>query len=433
MFKEKSEKYFNYTVKIRRQIHENPELSGREEKTVGLICKELGEIGIDYVNVNKGGVLAFIEGKKELDNPKTILLRADIDALALDEPDTNLETQRQCTSKKPGLMHACGHDGHTAMLLTVGKILNEERENFAGRVILCFERGEERGKNYPYLMAYIDQEAIDIDGSYAIHVDPAYESGVMAIKAGNVNAAGMFFDVTIKGEAGHGSRPYMANNPLDCFVELYESLKNYRMTKLSPFEPFSYSVGAVDMGTSYNQIPERLRFKGSARFFDRDIGYKFHHDFRALILNKVMANKCRVVFHTFTKPHFPIINDEAMAELAMGVMADELGEDFVAEASPSMGSDSFSVYTAQWPGIYLMLGIANKGKGTGAALHSEKFDLDEDALKNGVAATCRFVVEFLNSKIEIEDGPFKNNLAGLFKEEDRTMSEIEEIYASIKN
>lgn len=431
MYFDKAEDLFDYTVDIRRKIHENPELSGKEDQTVKLVSNQLEKSGIDYVKVNAGGVLGFIEGNKESSNPKTIILRADLDALPIDEPEKNMAKDRVVKSKNLGVMHACGHDGHTAMLLTVGKILQESRDNFSGRVILCFERGEEAGMNYKYLMAYIDHHDIEIDASFALHVDPHYETGVMAIKDGNVNAGAMIFDVTIKGVSGHGSRPYMAINPLDCFMDIYDGMRNIPMTKLPPFEPFTYSIGAVEMGSQYNQIPEKLRFKGSARFFDRSIGYKFHNEFKNMIISKAKANSCRVVFNTYTRPHFAIINQEQMADLAMNVIADENGEDFVTEASPSMGSDSFSIYTAQWPGIYLMLGVANKEKGSGAALHSDKFDLDEDALKYGVAATCRFVTEFLNSDIEVENGPYKNDLAGLFREENRSREEIEEIYGTI--
>lgn len=432
MYLEKASELSDYTIGIRRAIHENPELSGEEEETVALVCDELEKSGIDYVNVNKGGVLGFIKGNKNVKNPKTILLRADLDALPVEEASENLAKAREVKSQNEGAMHACGHDGHTAMLLTVGKILAESRDDFGGEVILCFERGEEVGMNYRYIMAYIDEHDIAIDASYAIHVDPHYESGVMAIKAGNVNAGGVIFDVTIKGEGGHGARPYLATNPLDCFVDIYSSLQAMRMLEFSPFEPITYSIGAVEMGSQYNQIPDKLRFKGSMRFFDRvNVGYKFHRDFKNLMIAKARDHGCRLVFNTYTKPHFPIINDKVQADLAMKVMADEIGSDHIIEAEASMGSDSFSIYTAQWPGLYLMLGIANKEKGSGAALHSSKFDLDEDALKYGVAATCRYAVEFLNSDLEIKAGPYKNNIRGIFKEEGRSVTEIDEIYKSI--
>lgn len=138
-----------------------------------------------------------------------------------------------------------------------------------------------------------------------------------------------------------------------------------------------------------------------------------------------------MVFNTYSRPHFPIINDEDLTDLANEVIKDELGEGFVTRANPSMGSDSFAVYTAQWPGLYLMLGIRNEELGSGAALHSTMFDLDEGALKNGVAATVRYVVEYLNRGIKVEDGPYKNNIKGLFIEENRSQEEIEEIYDTI--
>ena len=432
MYKKKAEELFDYTVDIRRRMHTNPELSGLEEETVKLVKEELEKIGIEYVEVNNGGVLAFIKGNKKTDEAKTIIIRADLDALPFNEPEKNLKNKRLVRSNKKGVMHACGHDGHTAMALTSAKILYENRDDFSGKVIFCFERSEETGENCKYIMAYLGKNEINIDTSFAIHVASEYESGVMAIKSGGINAGPMMFDITIKGESGHGSRPYLANNPLDCFVDIYEGLKSLRMDKFSPFEPMTYSIGVVEMGNQFNQIPDKLRFKGSVRFFDRkEVGYKFYREFQSLIINKVKAHNCRVVFNTYSRPHFPIINDEDLTDLANEVIKDELGEGFVTRANPSMGSDSFAVYTAQWPGLYLMLGIRNEELGSGAALHSTMFDLDEEALKNGVAATVRYVVEYLNRGIKVEDGPYKNNIKGLFIEENRSQEEIEEIYDTI--
>ena len=432
MFKEKSEELFDYTVGIRRKIHENPELPGEEEETIKLIKAELKKASIRYEEVPQGGILGFIEGEKESANPKTILLRADLDALPFDEPSRNLKKDRVVQSKNPGVMHACGHDGHAAIMTTVGKILAETKDQFAGNIILCFERGEESGINYKYLMAYIDHNDINIDACYAIHVSPDYEAGVMAIREGGINAGAMAFDVTLKGESGHGSRPYEANNPLECFVDIYESMKALRMDKFSPFEPITYSIGVVEMGNQFNQIPDSLTFKGSVRFFDREkVGYKFYSLLRSVIINKARDNGCKVRFNQFTRPHFPIINDKDLAELARNVMADEIGSEFITEAKASMGSDSFAAYTAQWPGLYLMLGITNSEVGSGAALHSDKFDLDEKALQNAVAATARFVVDYLNSNLELPDGPFKNDLESFFREENRNKEEIKEIYETI--
>lgn len=433
MYLEKANELFDYTVDIRRKMHENPELAGKEDETVKLVCQKLNEMGISYDLVNQGGIIGYIKANKEIDNPKTILLRADLDALPFDEPNNNLSKPRIVKSKNEGVMHACGHDGHTAILLTAAKILNESRNDFAGTIILCFERGEESGVGYKYLLAYLDDNDIKVDACYAIHVSPDYDAGVMAIGAGGINAGAVAFDITIKGNSGHGSRPYEANNPLDCFVDIYNGLKSLRMNNFSPFDPITYSIGVVQMGSKYNQIPENLQFRGSMKFFDREnVGYKFYRDFKALIINKARANSCKVRFNTYTKPRFSIINDLNLSALALTSMTDELGEDFVKEASPSMGSDTFATYSHQWPGLYLMLGVSNPDQGSGAALHSPKFDLDERALSNGAAATARFVVDFLNSDVELTDRPFKDRLRDFFREEDRSVDEIEEIYATIK-
>ena len=432
MYLKKAKDLFAYTVDIRRKIHENPELAGKEDETVKLVCQELNKMGISYDIVNQGGVIGYIKGNKKVDNPKTILLRAELDALPFDEPDNNLSNPRIVKSKNKGVMHACGHDGHSSILLTAARILNESKDDFAGNIILCFERGEESGKGYKYLLAYLDASDINVDVCYAIHASADYESGVMAIGSGGINAGSLAFDITIRGDSGHGSRPYEANNPLDCFVDIYDGLKSLRMNNFSPFDPMTYSIGVVQMGNKYNQIPDKLKFRGSMRFFDREkVGYKFYRDFKSLIINKARANSCKVSFNTYTKPRFPIINDHDLSELAFISMADEIGEDFVKEASPSMGSDTFATYSYQWPSLYIMLGINNEEKGSGAALHSPKFDLDEKALIHGTAATARFVVDFLNSDIELADRPYKNRLRDFFIEEDRSDEEIEDIYETI--
>ncbi len=131
MYKKKAEELFDYTVDIRRRMHENPELSSQEDETVELVIKELEKIGIDYVEVKNGGVLAFVEGNRKTDEAKTIIIRADLDALPFNEPEKNLKNKRLVRSNKKGVMHACGHDGHTAMALTSAKILYENRDDFA--------------------------------------------------------------------------------------------------------------------------------------------------------------------------------------------------------------------------------------------------------------------------------------------------------------
>ena len=395
MFKEKSEEIFDYIEDVIRKIYENP------EDTIKLIKEELDKMGIRHDQVINGGLLGFIEGDQEDDIPKTILLRAKL-------------------------------DDHLAMALATAKILSESKDDFAGNIILCFEKGEELEEGYKYILAYLDKNDISVDAAYGIHLSDEYESGVMAIRDGGINAGTMVFDVTIKGRSRHGASLNPANNPLECFVDIYESMKSLRMDKFSPFDPLTYSIGLVEMRDDHNQSSDRLRFKGSARFFDRDkVGYKFYNLLRSVIINKARDNGCKVRFKEFTRPHFPIINDKALADLARESMADEIGSDFIKEANPSMESDSFAAYNALWPGLYITLGIKNDEAKSDASLHSDKLKLDDRALKNGLAATASFVIDYLKSDLKIEERPFKDNLETFFREESRTREEIEEIYETI--
>lgn len=418
-------------IGIRRQLHENPELSNEEYKTLDFVKAKLKEIGADFKEVPSGGILVFIEGEKS-QSDRSILLRADLDALPIKEEAKNLACPRDVISKNEGVMHACGHDGHTAMLLGVAEILLANKDKFRGRAILAFERGEEATQNYRFLHAYLDKENIKIDTSFALHVSGDYDTGVFAIKPGLMNAAPIIFDIEIKGEAGHGARPYLANSPLDTFNAIYNRMLAMRVNNFDPFSPMTYSIGEVKMGDSANQIPDSLRFKGTARFYDRkNVGYRFYDEFRKMVEDTAKSFGTEAIFHHYMKPHFPIINEEDLSELLKNTIIDELGRDYVEEGIASMGSDTFSVYVAQWPGLYINFGIRNKDKGTGAALHSAFFDLDEDALIYGARGSAAYAMNFLNSDIKVRDGEFKGRFKDLLREEDRKEDEIEDIYKEI--
>ena len=433
MFYESAKILEEETVEIRRRLHENPELSNEEYESLAYIKNILYKNNIEYKQVNKGGILAFIEGNNDKKAKKTILLRADIDALPIEESDYNLKGKKIVRSKRKNIMHACGHDAHTAIALSIGKILNQKKDEFSGRLIIAFERGEEKTNNYRYLLAYLDNNNIRVDTAFAIHVDPNIDSGKIAISEGFINSAPMMFDIEILGRSGHGARPYMANSPLDTFIDIINNLNNLRVRNLDPFSPLTYSIGEVKMGETYNQIPDSLRFKGSARFFDREgIGLKFYSDFKKIIEKSSELYNTKIIYHTYMKPHFPIKNDEKLAKVCKNSFRNELGEENLVSLSPSMGSDSFSVYLAQWPGLYLCLGVKNGCVGSGASLHSPNFDIDESAMTNAVAGSLRFILDYLNSKLKLEKPKFNNKFKNLLEEEGLNKQVIDKIYKRIR-
>lgn len=390
-------KYEDYIINMRRYFHENPELSNLEHNTIKTISAELDSMGINYIIVENGGILANIKGEK--DNGKAVLLRADIDALPVQETPDNLKVGgRTCMSKADGVMHACGHDGHIAMLLGAAKILCEKKEEIEGTVYLCFERGEEAVGNVGYIFAYIEKHGIKIDTVYGIHLLATAPSGYMIINDTNMMAGAMAFDITIDGHGGHGSRPDQAVNPIDAFWAIYGGMLSLRVQKIDPYKTLTYSIGKVNAGNAGNIIPQTLNFSGSMRTFDQEgAGMTFYNELRHLIDSTCEAYGCRPVYNFYTKPGLPIVNDPELAQFARKVIGGDIGTDIVGEGEPWMASDSYSQYLKQWPGVYAFLGMENKEKGVGAAHHNQAFDVDESVLMLGSASAATYAIEYLRT------------------------------------
>lgn len=390
-----AKKYEDYMISLRRHFHENPELSGQEFETVKRIDAELTEMGVEHVVIENGGVLATIRGTK--DNGKTVLLRADCDALPVLEKD-NLANNRTCWSKVDGVMHACGHDAHTSMLLGAAKVLLEKRDEIEGTVYLCFERGEEFASNFEYIFPYMEKHGIKVDSCFGLHTNVTMETGKIAINDNDVLAGAMAFDITIEGRGGHGSRPDQAINPIDCFTAINTRLQMMRLTMIDPFKTCTYSIGKLNAGIQQNVIPQTLNFAGTMRCFDSDgVGMKFHDEFKRIVDTVCQEYNCKVTYNNYSMPGFATVNDEECARFASKVLAQELGAENICKSEPQMGSESFSYYLKQWPGVFGLLGVHNPEKGTGAANHNERFDIDEASLVYGAACHATYAIEFLKS------------------------------------
>lgn len=389
---ETAKKYQDYMVQARRYLHEHPELTGQEYETVKYIMAQLKEMGVECIEVENGGVLGFIRGNKE---GKTVILRADCDALPVLEKD-NLNGTRCTWSQNPGLMHACGHDRHTASLLGAAKVLLEKKDALEGTVILCFERGEEGGGNVKYIFAYLEKNGYHIDSCFGMHTNLPLETGKVAVNDTNCLAGVLGFEVTIEGRGGHGSRPDQAENPIDCFVAIYQRLQGLRLTKLNPFAPATYSVGKLVSGNQGNVIPQKLTFAGTLRYYDDDSINTFREEFVKMVDGICRAYNCTAVFDNLSAG-FATVNDPECAAFAREIFADEIGRENICQLEPNMGSESYSQYLKQWPGCFAFLGVHNPAKGTGAANHNESFDIDEDALAVGAACHATYAIEFLKS------------------------------------
>jgi len=389
--------YEEYIIAMRREFHTWPELSGKEEETVRRVCRELTAMDIPFVVVENGGVIGCITGCK--DNGRAVLLRADMDALPVSETADNLlPGARTCVSQNEGIMHACGHDGHMAMLLGAAKVLKDMQQELCGKVYLCFERGEEGGGNVRYLMAYLEKNDVHIDAVYGAHLVASLPAGRFAVNDGAMMAGMMWFGITLHGKGGHGSRPDEANSPIDCFAAIYQRLQALRVSKISPFGSCSYSIGSLHSGAKGNVIPETLTFYGTMRTFDRDgAGMLFYNELRNTVDGICAVYGCTPEYELYELPSYGVVNDEAYAVWTRQLLANEFGADCVGSCEPWMASESYSDYLMQWPGVFAFLGIDNPEKGCGAAHHNPAFDIDEAVLVKGATAAAAFAAEFLQN------------------------------------
>ena len=408
-------------VKERRYLHQHPELSGLEFNTVKHVKEFLDSISVYYEEVPDGGILAFFKGNKP---GKTVLLRGDMDALPIQENPCNTKGPKECVSLVDGVSHACGHDAHTAMLMAVAKILSEQKPEFPGTIILMFERGEENTENILKIFRYTETHNIHIDSSFAVHTNNTVDTGKISINPSNVSAGSFTFSLTIKGHGGHGSRPDLANSPIECFHALYSALSGIRLRCVSPFDQLTFSIGCVQAGGSSNAIPDNLDFKGTARFYSFDAGKTFKEN-----MIKALDSICPLYNCTYEGYMGGInratVNNPECTELAREAIGDIMGEENIVCIEPSMGAETMSRALLKWPGVYTRLGTRNPEKGSESRSHTSEFDIDEDALKYGVAAHLAYAFAFLNSDIDTSKYAYKGSFADMAIEEGAKQERID--------
>ena len=381
----------------RRWLHEHPELSGQETQTLGYIVSALEALGLGIHIVPDGGVIGVLG---ESGAGTCVLLRADCDALPVQESPTNLQFPRCCVSKNPGVMHACGHDAHMAMLLGAARALAAHAQEIPGRVLFVFERGEEKGgKGFlEHLLPYID-EHFAVDACYATHVRWDIPAGKIAVLDGAAMAGAFGFDVTIHGRGGHGSRPDLAVSPIDCFSAIHQQLLALRMRAVEPEKVLTYSLGLVQAGEQGNVIPDTLRFAGTVRTYDTaGAGERFARDMRRIIDSTCASHGCEAAYTHFSKPLYEVRNHPAAAALARQAITRNLGMLSLTACAPWMASESMSAYLRLWPGVLSFTGVQNERKGAGANHHTPAFDLDETAMLPGAAAACAFALDVLTKR-----------------------------------
>ncbi|MCD8220849.1 MAG: amidohydrolase [Clostridiales bacterium] len=394
-FLEEAKRIHTYCIGIRRHLHEYPELTSKEFRTVEYIRNELDCLDTEYIDIADGGVLAWLDGAEA---GQQILLRADCDALPIQESEVNEKQRKVSVSRIPGVSHVCGHDCHVAMLLGAVRLLKKHRRQFKGRIYFLFERGEEGGNCIYYVMKELEERKIRPDACVGLHVDSSLSVGTFGIRKGISNSGNVNFKIRLVGEGGHGSRPDLANNPIDCFITLGCALKDLRMKYIFPDQQLTFTIASVKAGEKRNVIPKDLIFLGTVRFISRESGRIFKERMYRMVEEICEAYGCKAEYLEYTGPSFPIYNDPDVVEIVTSAVYPIAENNNIIEIPVGMGSESFATLAAFYPAAFLRVGVRNEEKGITSGGHRPEFDVDEDGLDYGTAAYVSVALEFLRCR-----------------------------------
>ena len=363
----------------RQHLHTIPELSFDCPKTSAFIKERLEEIGVDAIHdgIAQTGIVAIIEGVG--DGP-TIGLRADFDALPITE-----ETGVEYASTHPGKMHACGHDGHTAMLLGAATYLAETR-NFSGKVALIFQPAEEAGGGGEVMVQEGIMDKFDISEVYAIHNVPGKEFGKFHTRSGPIMAAADTFHITVTGKGGHAARPHDTVDPVVAACAVVTALQTIVSRNHKPLDQLVISATQIHTGTTDNVIPETAYINGTVRTFSKEVQAMVVRRMQEVVAGTAAAYGCEASLD-FEFGYPPTVNDGSKAGFAAQVAAEVAGDNGVEpDVEPVMGAEDFSYMLEARPGAYLML-----GQGEGAGVHHPMYNFNDEIAPIGASFFARLV------------------------------------------
>lgn len=381
-------------IENRRYIHMHPELSFREYNTSSFIQKKLDEMGIKYVSgIAENGICAYIYGNKniEFESMKSILIRADMDALPIDEV-----SDKPYKSQNKNVMHACGHDAHVAVLLGVCKVLNNFKDKFGGVVKAVFQPGEETSGGALPMIEEGVLENPHTDVCVALHCDSDLDCGTIRVKPGSLYASPDDFRITVKGKGGHGAEPHNCIDPIMISACIIQALNNLISRETDPFDNAVISVGSIHGGSATNIIPDSVEIQGTARSLTNEVrGFlKKRIGETAEGICKTFGAECE---YEYTELFPPLINDEKLVEDVYDSACRSIGKDkCVWGGAPTMAGEDFSYFSQNRPSVLFKLGCRNKSLGIVSPIHHSSFDIDENCLKTGVKVFVGFVLDYLN-------------------------------------
>lgn len=390
--KQKAYELSDYMVEKRRYFHVHAEETANEFETSKYLKAEVTRLGLSVVDVpdSTGFIAIFDTGKPG----KTLVLRTDIDALLMTEDPENLKGPRECVSENPNAFHGCGHDAHMAMQLGNIRLLTSLKDQLKGKILFCFEEGEERGTGILQMMKAL--EDFPIDAVYGTHVTSFMPTGTVCVDPGPRMAGAGGLDFSVVGRGGHGSRPDLSINPIFAVAQIINSYPTAWVNQLDVTKTVTLAVTKISGGTTGNIIPDEVSVLGTLRFFDMEEGAKAHGIVTRFTNAIAEINNCTIKYGPQHKVKGgPVINDPSLSAIAQQGIKEIMPEALV-HGYEWYASESFRVYGDKYPALFAFVGIGNKDVGSGAEHHNAKFDVDEASLKFGVIAASKFAFEFLN-------------------------------------
>ena len=392
---EQAKELFPYTQSLRRDFHMHPELGFREIRTSGIVAKELEALGIEVTKgVGKTGVVGFLEGSKP---GPTLLLRFDMDALPITE-----QTGAEYASKNDGVMHACGHDGHTAIGLTIAKILNEHKNELAGNIKFCFQPSEEghNGEEIGGAEMMMHDGVLDspkVDMTLSLHLWNEKPLGWLGVAEGPVMAGGEEFQITLIGKGGHGAIPNQTIDPIVAAANIVTATQSIVSRNVGPLETAVVSITTIHGGTAFNVIPQEVTLKGTIRTFDKQVRLTILERFEQIVKGVGEAMGCQVKVQI--KQIAPaVINDNVIAQKVQQTAQKILsGADLDTSGYTTMAAEDMAFMQEKVPGCYFFIGSNDSSRHLDYGHHHPKFDFDEEALVRGVALMASAAADILRN------------------------------------
>ena len=370
----------------RRYLHQRPELSFEEKHTPAFIAAELNKLGLEVrTGVGGGGVVGLLRGSRP---GPTIALRADFDALPIQD-----EKEVEYASTVPGVMHACGHDGHTSSLLGVASLLSEQRDSLNGSIVFLFQHPEEKPPGGAQAM--VADGCLDgVDAVYGIHLATELPVGQFGLCDGTFMAAVDAFTLHVEGKGGHAARPHESVDSIVIASELVGKLQQIVSRRISPLQPAVVSIGKIQGGTAFNVIAGRTLLEGTVRTFDPQARTLIEQEIRTIAEGVALSSHASIRVD-YTNGYPSLVNHSAETSIARKAISDTLPDAVIVDLEKRMGAEDFAYYLQHKPGTFLYVGARGEDERTHFPHHHPRFDIDERALVLSAKAFLSIVGHYL--------------------------------------